>query len=65
MGWRFGKSFGTGLLRTTVSKKGVGNCIGFFGFRFGVTADGRKYWSFGKRGTGLYYIKYFTNGAIR
>jgi len=59
MGWRFRKSFGVGPFRTTVSKKGVGNSIGFLGFRFGSTADGRKYFSFDIRGTGLYYIKYF------
>ncbi len=58
MGWRFRKSFGFGPVRTTFSQRGVGKSIGFFGFRWGVTADGRKYWSFGIRGTGLYYIKY-------
>ena len=58
MGWRFRKSFAFGPFRTTLSQRGLGKSIGFFGFRFGVTADGRKYWSFGIRGTGLYYIKY-------
>ena len=46
--------------RTTFSQRGVGNSIGFLGFRFGVTTDGRKYWSFGLRGTGLYYLKYYS-----
>ena len=59
MAWRFRKSFSTGILRSTVSKNGVGQSIGFFGFRFGVTPEGKKYWSFGLRGTGLYYIKYY------
>lgn len=59
MGWRFRKSIGFGPFRTTLSQRGVGNSIGFLGFRFGETADGIKYWSFGIRGTGLYYIKYF------
>jgi len=59
MGWNFRKSFSNGPLRTTISKKGVGSSISFFGFRFGVSADGRKFWSFGIRGTGLYYIKYY------
>lgn len=59
MSWRFRKSFGFGPFRSTFSQKGMGNSIGFFGFRFGVTPDGRKYFSFGIRGTGFYYIKYF------
>ncbi|MEI8270505.1 MAG: DUF4236 domain-containing protein [bacterium] len=59
MGLRFRKSFGFGGLRTNLSTKGVGTSFGFFGFRFGVTAEGKKYWSFGIRGTGLYYIKYY------
>lgn len=58
MSWRFRKSFGFGPFRSTISKSGIGKSIGFFGFRFGVTPEGRKYWSFGIRGTGLYYIKY-------
>jgi hypothetical protein len=60
MSWRFRKSFGFGPFRSTISKSGIGKSIGFFGFRFGVTPDGRKYWSFGIRGTGLYYIKYLS-----
>ena len=59
MGWRFRKSFGFGPFRTTLSQRGLGKSLGFLGFRFGETVDGRKYWSFGIRGTGLYYIKYF------
>lgn len=59
MGWRFRKSFGFGPFRTNLSRKGLGSSFGFFGIRFGVTADGRKYWSFGIKGTGLYYIKYY------
>ena len=39
MGWRFRKSFGVGPFRTTVSKKGVGNSIGFLGFCFGSTVE--------------------------
>jgi hypothetical protein len=58
MGWRFRKSFSFGPFRTTLTPRGLGKSIGFLGFRFGVSADGRKYWSFGIRGTGLYYIKY-------
>ena len=59
MAWRFRKSFGIGPLRTNISRGGIGNSIGFLGFRIGVSADGRKYWSLGIRGTGLYYIKYY------
>jgi len=59
MGFRFRKSFGFGPFRTNLSSKGVGSSFVFFGFRFGVSADGRKYWSFGLKGTGLYYIKYY------
>jgi len=54
--WRRIVKFGP--VRTTFSQRGVGKSIGFMGFHWGVTADGRKYWSFGIRGTGLYYIKY-------
>ena len=56
MAWRFRKIKNIGPFRTMVSKKGVGTSFGFLGFRFGVSPDGRKYWSFGVPGTGLYYI---------
>jgi len=59
MSFRFRKSLRVGPFRATFSKKGMGKSIGFFGFRFGETADGRKYWSFGIQGTGLFYIKYY------
>lgn len=59
MGWRFRKSFGFGPIRTTFSQGGVGKSIGFWGFRWGVTPDGKKYWSFGIRGSGFFYIKYY------
>ncbi len=59
MGFRFRKSFGFGPFRTNLSSKGLGSSLGFFGFRFGVTAEGKKYWSFGIKGTGIYYIKYY------
>jgi hypothetical protein len=59
MGWRFRKALNLGPIRTNISPRGVGNSIGILGFRFGVTADGRKYWSYGIRGTGFYYIKYY------
>lgn len=59
MGWRFRKAFNFGPLRTTLSPKGVGTSVGFMGFRLGISAEGRKYWSFGIPGTGLYYLKYY------
>ena len=58
MSWRFRKTKNFGPLRTTVSKKGLGTSVGFLGFRVGVSPDGRKYFSFGIPGTGLYFIKY-------
>lgn len=59
MAWRFRKVFNLGPIRTTLSRKGLGTSVGFLGFRFGVSAEGRKYWSFGIPGTGLYYLKYY------
>jgi hypothetical protein len=59
MAWRFRKVFNLGPIRTTLSRKGLGTSVGFFGFRFGVSPEGRKYWSFGIPGTGLYYLKYY------
>ncbi|KAA6341047.1 hypothetical protein EZS27_011138 [termite gut metagenome] len=58
MAWRFRKSKNFGIFRTTLTKKGVGGSVGIPGLRIGVSPDGRKYFSFGIPGTGLYYIKY-------
>lgn len=55
----FRKSKNFGLFKASVSKRGIGTSFGFLGFRFGVSPDGRRYWSFGILGSGLYYIKYF------
>jgi hypothetical protein len=58
MSWIFRKVFKTGPVNTTVSKKGVGASISIFGlFRVGVTAEGRRFISFGIPGTGLYFRK--------
>lgn len=59
MAWRWRKTKSYGPIRTTVSKKGLGTSFGFLGFRFGVSPNGKRYWSFGIPGTGLYYIKYY------
>lgn len=60
MGWRFSKSKNIGPFRATLSKGGIGTSVGMFGFRIGVNPAGKKYWSFGIPGTGLYYIKYYS-----
>ena len=39
---RFRKSFDICPLRTNISKGGIGSSIRFFGFRFGVSADGKN-----------------------
>jgi hypothetical protein len=59
MSWRFRKTKSIGSFRATVSKKGVGTSIGIPGLRVGVSPGGKKYFSVGIPGTGLYYIKYF------
>lgn len=57
MAWNFRKSFGLGPVRTTVSKNGFGNSIGFMGFRIGFNSNGAKYLSFSIKRTGFYFIK--------
>jgi hypothetical protein len=59
MAWQLRKSKNIGPFRATVYKNGIGTSFGFFGFRFGVSPDGKKYYSFGIPGIGLYCIKYF------
>jgi hypothetical protein len=59
MAWRWRKTKNYGPIRSTVTKKGLGTSFGFLGFRFGVSPNGKKFWSFGIPGTGLYYIKYY------
>ena len=59
MAWHWRKSKNLGSFRITISKKGLGTSVGFLGFRFGISPDGRKYWSFGISGTSLYYIRYY------
>lgn len=59
MAWRWRRTKKTGPLRTTVSKKGVGTSIGFRWFRIGISTNKRFFLSFGIKGSGFYYIKYF------
>lgn len=58
MSWIFRKVFRAGPFRVTLSKAGVGMSWGIPGFRFGVSPSGRKYFSIGIPGTGLYFVKY-------
>ncbi len=58
MSWIFRKVFRSGPFRATLSKSGVGMSWGIPGFRFGVSPTGRKYFSIGIPGTGLYLNKY-------
>lgn len=59
MGFRFRKSMKSGPFRLNASKKSVGASWGFPGFRVGISLDGRRYFSIGIPGTGLYFMKYF------
>jgi hypothetical protein len=61
MSWRFIKIFRFGRFRTSISKGGVGASWGIPGLRFGVSPTGRKYFSIGIPGTGLYFTKYISN----
>lgn len=56
---RFRKIFSFGPFRTSLSKTGLGFSWGIPGLRFGVSPNGKKYFSIGIPGTGLYMIKYF------
>jgi hypothetical protein len=60
MSWVFRKIFWLGPFRTTLSKSGVGMSFGIPCFKVGVSPTGRKYFSIGIPGTGLYFIKYFS-----
>ncbi len=59
MPWRFRKIFRLGPMKGWISRTGIGYSWGFPGFRIGVAADGRRYFSIGIPGTGLYFYKFF------
>ena len=59
MPWRFRKIIRLGPMRGWLSRTGIGYSWGFPGFRIGVAADGRRYFSIGIPGTGLYFYKFF------
>jgi len=60
---RFRKIFNFGRFRTSLSKSGMGFSWGIPGLRFGVSPNGRKYFSIGIPGTGLYFIKYLESNS--
>ncbi|MGI6170048.1 MAG: DUF4236 domain-containing protein, partial [Christensenellales bacterium] len=58
MGLRFRKSIKLGkLFKLNLSKSGVGVSTGIKGLRFGVSPKGRKTFTAGIPGTGIYYQK--------
>jgi len=63
MGFVFRKSIGAGPFRVNLSKSGVGYSVGGRGFRTGISANGRRYSSFGVPGTGLSYRTSKGSGA--
>ena len=61
MGLRFRQSISTGPFRINLSKSGVGWSVGGKGVRYGRSASGRSYTTFGLPGTGISY----TTGSSR
>lgn len=57
MGLNFRKIFRFGGFRTSLSKGGVGISWGIPGFRFGINSQGRKYFTIGFYGLGIYFTK--------
>lgn len=64
MGWRFRKVFSAGLMRVSLSRGGVGWSVGIPGLRYGVSATGRRYVSFGVPGFGVYWMKYLSGSGL-
>lgn len=63
MGLRFRKSIKLGkLFKLNLSKSGIGVSTGIKGLRFGVSPTGRKTFTAGIPGTGVYYQKTFGSG---
>jgi hypothetical protein len=61
MAWRWYKRLRLlGGINANLSKRGTGWSWGFGFFRLGVSATGKKWFSFGIPGTGLRYVKYFS-----
>ncbi len=55
MGFFFRRSIGFGPFRINLSKSGVGESVGFRGFRIGINPKGKKYVRAGAGG--IYYYK--------
>jgi|SRR5581483_6827892 len=64
MRWRWRKSIGFGPFRTNLSSGGVGWSIGLPGFRYGISATGRRYISVGIPGTGIYGTQYLGQAPV-
>ena len=56
--FKFRKVFTNGPLRTNLTGKSAGMSVGFPGFRYGISANGRHYVTVSIPGTGLSYTKY-------
>jgi hypothetical protein len=64
MGWRWQKRLKIGGgLQTTISPSGAGWSWGFRYFRYGISPNGRKWFSVGVPGTGLRYFSYLDRSA--
>lgn len=54
---RFRKTVNAGPFRMTFSKSGVGCSFGFPGWRYTITANGRRRTTYSLPGTGVSYVK--------
>jgi len=63
MSWSYRKTAKLGPLNITFSKSGVGYSLGVKYFRFGVTADGKRYTTSHIPGTGFYNRTYQHNSS--
>jgi hypothetical protein len=62
MSWRIFRRIRLGGgVNANINSRGVGLSWGIPGLRFGVSAYGRKWISFGIPGTGIYFIKYINS----
>ena len=58
MTWRCRRAISAGPFRLNLSRRGMGRSVGIPGFRYGRSATGAPYVSFGFPGLGLYWFKY-------
>ena len=59
MGWRIRKTVKFGPVNINLSRSGIGESIGFRGFRIGRSATGKKYSQTSIPGTGIYRRDYY------